>query len=181
GCERTFASPTTSRSSSMRVSLFSICCSVTAIDSCTWRRRAMIHYARFCSASCQLAQSCQNPSRTDSQLALMTTKHRTSSRTDLTADLIIINANIQTMDRANPTASAVAILGRRIIAVGANDDIRQLAGPATKVIDAEGRLVLPGFNDAHVHLMSGGFQLSSVDLRDAGTPQELAERIREFA
>jgi predicted amidohydrolase YtcJ len=111
----------------------------------------------------------------------MTTKHRTANRTNLTADLIIINANIQTMDRTNPTAPAVAILGRRIIAVGANDDIRQLAGPATKVIDAEGRLVLPGFNDAHVHFMSGGFQLSSVNLRDAGTPQEFAERIREFA
>jgi len=49
------------------------------------------------------------------------------------------------------------------------------------VIDAKGQLVLPGFNDAHVHFMSGGFQLSSVDLRDANTPEEFAERIRDFA
>ena len=138
----------------------------------------MIHYARFCNASVACAVVSES---SDTQLALMTTKHRTANSTNLAADLIIISANIKTMDRTNPTAQAVAILGRRIVAAGANDDIRQLAGPATKVIDAEGRLVLPGFNDAHVHFMSGGFQLSSVDVRDAGTPQEFAERIREFA
>src|SRR3954471_12278590 len=99
----------------------------------------------------------------------------------LTAELVIINGNVHTMDRNQPAASAIAILGNRIVAVGSTDDIKQLAGPPTKVIDAQGRLVLPGFNDAHVHFMSGGFQLSSVDLRDAVTPQEVAERIRKFA
>jgi len=97
------------------------------------------------------------------------------------ADLIIVNANIHTMDRSHPAAAAIAIYGNRIIAVGSNDEIKKLAGADTKVIDAKGRLVLPGFNDAHVHFMSGGFQLSSVDLRDANTPQEFAERIRDFA
>ncbi len=97
------------------------------------------------------------------------------------ADLIIVNANIHTMDRSHPAAAAIAIHGNRIIAVGSNDEIKKLAGADTKVIDAKGRLVLPGFNDAHVHFMSGGFQLSSVDLRDANTPQEFAERIRDFA
>jgi predicted amidohydrolase YtcJ len=96
-------------------------------------------------------------------------------------DLIIVNAHVRTMDRNSPTASAVAILGNRIVSVGATKEIKQLAGPDTDVVDAEGRLVLPGFNDAHVHFMSGGFQLSSVDLRDAGTPQEFADRIRKFA
>lgn len=99
----------------------------------------------------------------------------------MTADLIIINANVRTMDRSRPTATAIAILGNRIVTVGATDEIEQLAGNATKVIDAQGQLVLPGFNDAHVHFMSGGFQLSSVDLRDAETPQEFAYRIRDFA
>lgn len=99
----------------------------------------------------------------------------------MNADLIIINANIRTMDRTRPIASATAILGNRIVAVGANTEIRRLAGATTRVIDAEGQLVLPGFNDAHVHFMSGGFQLSSLDLRDANTPQEFADRIREFA
>jgi predicted amidohydrolase YtcJ len=99
----------------------------------------------------------------------------------LTADLIIINANVHTMDLKRPAASAMAILGNRIVAVGANDEIEQLAASTTRVIDARGQLVLPGFNDAHVHFMSGGFQLSSVDLRDADTPQEFADRIRDFA
>jgi len=97
------------------------------------------------------------------------------------ADLIIVNGNMHTMDRNHPTAEAIAIDGNRIIAVGSNDEIKKLAGANTKVIDAKGQLVLPGFNDAHVHFMSGGFQLSSVDLRDANTPQEFAERIRDFA
>jgi predicted amidohydrolase YtcJ len=109
----------------------------------------------------------------------MITNHPTSNR--LTADLIIINANVCTMDGRRPTASAIAVIGNRIIAVGSSEEIRQLAGATTRVIDAQGQLVLPGFNDAHVHFMSGGFQLSSVDLRDATTQQEFAERIRDFA
>src|SRR5712691_8693694 len=97
------------------------------------------------------------------------------------ADLIIINAKIHTMDQGQPLAEAVAVAGNRIVAVGSTKEIRKLAGANTHVIDAKGQLVLPGFNDAHVHFMSGGFQLSSVDLRDANTPQEFAERIRDFA
>ena len=99
----------------------------------------------------------------------------------LTADLIIINATVHTMDAAQPAAQALAIIGNRIVAIGSTNEIKSLAGPSTRVIDAHGRLVLPGFNDSHVHFMSGGFQLSSVDLRDANTPQEFAERIRDFA
>lgn len=105
----------------------------------------------------------------------------TSNSINLAADLIITNANVHTMDRSRPTASAIAILGNRIVAVGSSEEIRQLAGANTKVVDANGQLVLPGFNDAHVHFMSGGFQLSSVDLRDANTPEEFANRIRNFA
>src|SRR6266849_5623687 len=97
------------------------------------------------------------------------------------ADLKIINARIHTMDQGQPLAEAVAVSGNRIIAVGTTKEIRKLAGANTRVIDAEGQLVLPGFNDAHVHFMSGGFQLSSVDLRDASSQQEFAERIRAFA
>src|SRR5438067_6260159 len=99
----------------------------------------------------------------------------------LVADVIIINATIHTMNRNQPTADAVAILGNRIVAVGSTKEIQRLSGSNTRVIEAKGQLVLPGFNDAHVHFMSGGFQLSSVDLRDANTQQEFAERIRDFA
>jgi predicted amidohydrolase YtcJ len=97
------------------------------------------------------------------------------------ADLVVVNANVRTMDARLPTAEAVAVYGNRIVAVGSNEEIRRLAGARTRVVDARGALVLPGFNDSHVHFLSGGFQLSSVDLRDAATPQEFAERIRRFA
>jgi predicted amidohydrolase YtcJ len=99
----------------------------------------------------------------------------------LAADLIIVNANVRTMSAPHPAAEAIAILGRHIIAVGPNDEIKKLSGARTRMIDAQGQLVLPGFNDAHVHFMSGGFQLSSVGLRDAKSPEEFAQRIRDFA
>lgn len=97
------------------------------------------------------------------------------------ADLVITNARVRTMDERRPEAEAVAVVGNRIVAVGSDAEIKRLVGPATRTIDAGGRLVLPGFNDAHVHFMNGGFQLSSVDLRDADSPQEFAERIRRYA
>ena len=96
-------------------------------------------------------------------------------------NLIIFNAKVHTMDRKQPTVEALAILGNRIVAVGSSKEIEKLAGTNTKRIDAKGQLVLPGFNDAHTHFMSGGFQLASVDLRDANTQTEFAERIRDFA
>jgi hypothetical protein len=97
------------------------------------------------------------------------------------ADLVVVNARVRTLDAARPSAEAVAVHGDRITHVGTSAEVRALAGPGTRVVDAQGALVLPGFNDAHVHFLSGGFQLSSVDLRDAGTPQEFAERIRRFS
>ena len=97
------------------------------------------------------------------------------------ADTIIINAVVHTMDTAQPTAEAVAIYANHIVAVGTTNDIRKLAGPNTRTIDAQKHLLLPGFNDAHTHFLSGGFQLSSVDLRDASSPQEFAARIKAFA
>jgi predicted amidohydrolase YtcJ len=99
----------------------------------------------------------------------------------LVADTIVINAVVHTMDPEQPTAEAVAIHANRIVALGSTKDIRKLAGPSTRTIDAKKRLLLPGFNDAHTHFLSGGFQLSSVDLRDANSPQEFAGRIKAFA
>lgn len=99
----------------------------------------------------------------------------------LAPDLLIINANIQTMEPQLPAAQAVAILGNHVVAVGSTKELRKLAGARTHIIDAHKQLILPGFNDSHVHFLSGGFQLSSVDLRDAGSPEEFAERIARFA
>ncbi|MBI2948923.1 MAG: amidohydrolase [Verrucomicrobia bacterium] len=95
--------------------------------------------------------------------------------------LVIINANLHTLDTNRPRAEAVAIYANRIAAVGPTAEIRKLAALDTRIIDAAGRLIIPGFNDAHVHFLSGGFQLSNVDLRDARTPAEFAERIKDFA
>ena len=96
-------------------------------------------------------------------------------------DLVIINATVRTMDAERPVAEAVAISGNRIAAVGTSAEIKALAGKETRIVDGRGGLVLPGFNDAHVHFLGGGFQLASVDLRDAATQQEFAERIRKVA
>ena len=97
------------------------------------------------------------------------------------ADLIITNANVRTLDANRPRAQAVAVLGNRVIAVGTSSEVERARGPRTRTIDAGGALVLPGFNDSHVHFLGGGFQLASVDLRDAATPEEFAERVRRFA
>lgn len=97
------------------------------------------------------------------------------------ADIVVVNANVHTGNKAQPTARAVAVSGNKIIAVGDDTQIRGLAGPKTRVIDAGGKTVVAGFNDAHVHFMETGYQLSSVDLRDAKTPQEFVARIKAFA
>ena len=99
----------------------------------------------------------------------------------LAPTLIIIDGRVHTMDPARPTADAIAVYGNRVVAIGSNKEIKSMAGAQTRVIDAHGQLVLPGFNDAHVHFLSGGFQLASVDLRDANSPEEFANRIRRFA
>lgn len=97
------------------------------------------------------------------------------------ADLIVRNAKIRTVDSKMPTAQAVAVLADRIVAVGSNDAADAWRGPKTTVIDADGKLLLPGFNDAHVHFVSGGAQLDSVQLTDATSAQEFARRIGERA
>src|SRR5207245_3072028 len=93
------------------------------------------------------------------------------------ATLIVTNAAVYTVDKQQPKAEAVAVIGDRIVAVGSRAQIDLWRGPQTKVFDAGGKLVLPGFNDAHVHFMQGGAQLDQVNLVDAATPDEFAKRI----
>jgi predicted amidohydrolase YtcJ len=97
------------------------------------------------------------------------------------ADLIITNGKIWTVDKSLPMAQAVAVLGDRIVAVGSSADVDAWRGRNTQVIDAGGKLLLPGFNDAHVHFVSGGKQLDSIQLNDATSSQEFARRIGERA
>ncbi len=97
------------------------------------------------------------------------------------ADLVIVHGHVWTVDPQHPRAEAVAVHGGRIVAVGSDAEIAKWIGPATKKLDAQGKSVLPGFIDAHVHFSSGGGEISSVQLRDANTPQEFARRIGEQA
>src|SRR5438094_2670365 len=94
-----------------------------------------------------------------------------------TATLIITNAAVYTVDKQHPRAEAMAVVGDRIVAVGSRAEIDLWRGPETKVIDAGRKLLLPGFNDAHVHFIQGGAQLDQVQLTDAATPEEFAKRI----
>ncbi|HNP97238.1 MAG TPA: amidohydrolase [Cyclobacteriaceae bacterium] len=98
-----------------------------------------------------------------------------------TADLIVYNATIWTGAQTAPTAEALAVKGDVILAVGSNKEVLGLQGDSTEMIDADGRFITPGFIDCHVHFLTGGFNLSSVQLRDAKTPEEFAKRIADFA
>ena len=93
------------------------------------------------------------------------------------ADTIITNARVYTVDANHPSAEAVAILGDRIVAVGTNAEIDAWRNEHTKVIDAHGRLLVPGFNDAHVHFVPGGVQLDSINLREAATPEAFRDTV----
>lgn len=99
----------------------------------------------------------------------------------ISADLVITNANIRTMDSKRTVARSVAVVNGKIVAIGSEADTKPLIGAKTRVIDAKGRTVIPGFNDAHVHFLETGQQLSLVELRDAPTPEEFVRRIRDFA
>ena len=96
-------------------------------------------------------------------------------------DLIVINGRVFTADGRGTMAEALAVRGNQVLAVGTNREIKRLRRRATRVVDAHGGTVLPGFNDAHLHLLGGGLALEKVDLLDATTLPEIERKIREFA
>lgn len=97
------------------------------------------------------------------------------------ADLIILNGKVFQSGGAERPAEAVAIRGNQILDVGSNREIQRLRRKQTRVIDARGGTVLPGFNDAHVHFVSGGHALEQLDLLDAATLDDIERRIAAFA
>jgi hypothetical protein len=97
------------------------------------------------------------------------------------ADLVLTNARIWTDDPLRPQAEALAVLGERIVAVGTRAEVDAWRGPRTRVIDARGRRVVPGFDDAHLHFPEGSTKLAQVKLRDARSPEEIARRIGAHA
>jgi predicted amidohydrolase YtcJ len=104
-----------------------------------------------------------------------------SNSTSKAPTLAVVNGRVWTGDTQRPWAEAVAMSGDRITAVGSSAEIRKLAKPETRVVDAQGGLVAPGFIDSHVHFMEGGFGLTSVQLRDAKTREEFTRRIQAHA
>jgi predicted amidohydrolase YtcJ len=98
-----------------------------------------------------------------------------------TADLLILNGKVYTADGSGKFQEAVAIRGNRIFRVGPTQEISRLRGSNTKVIDARGAAVVPGLNDTHVHLLSGGLALDNVRLQGVRTLGEVQSRIRTFA
>ena len=97
------------------------------------------------------------------------------------ADLVIVHARVWTVDDARPAANAVAVRGERIVVVGGDDDVRPLIGPATRVVEARGRLLLPGFQDGHAHFINSGMQVGQLDLKDAATLEEFGRKMAEYA
>src|SRR6267143_6369408 len=98
------------------------------------------------------------------------------------ADIIITGGMVWTgLSTGAPQRGSIAIADRKILAIGADSDVGRYAGPTTQWIQATGGLVLPGFTDGHTHFVDGGFQLASVDLRNAATPKEFIRRIKEYA
>lgn len=103
------------------------------------------------------------------------------------ADLVLLHGKIWTGEPAEAKnsaakfAEAVAIANGRILAVGNNAEIQAYAGPNARVVDLKGRLAVPGLIDSHAHFIDGGFQLLSVDLKDARSEEEFTRRIGEKA
>ena len=97
------------------------------------------------------------------------------------ADIIVVHGKIFTADEGSPWAQSVAIYKGKIAAVGRDDEVSRLRGIGTKMIDAGGRLVLPGFTDCHIHFIGGGFGLRRLNLEGAANIADIQNRLRKYA
>jgi predicted amidohydrolase YtcJ len=97
------------------------------------------------------------------------------------ADSIVLHGRVYTLDSKQPWAQALAIHADKIVAVGDDATIEKFRGPETKVIDAAGQLVLPGFVDCHIHFMDGALSLGRVNLEGAKDVAEIQQRLRDYA
>ena len=101
-------------------------------------------------------------------------------RLEAPADLIVINGSVDAADGVS-LHQAIAVRGNRIAAVGTNDEIAKRRGSNTKVVDAHGGAVVPGFDDVHTHMLSGGLEMETVNLQGAQTLEDMQSRIRAYA
>ncbi len=97
------------------------------------------------------------------------------------ADIIVVHGRVYTENPQQPWAQAVAIHHGKIVAVGDDAVVERMRGIGTKVIDAGGQLVLPGFVDCHIHFVDGSFSLGRVNLEGARDPVDIQKRLREYA
>ena len=98
-----------------------------------------------------------------------------------TASLILTRGRIHTLDPARPEATAIAVSGDRILKVGSDKEIAALVGPGTRKIDLQGKTVIPGLIDAHLHLAGIGESLETLDLKGVATAAEAVKRVEEAA
>jgi predicted amidohydrolase YtcJ len=104
-----------------------------------------------------------------------------SAKAQPSADTVIVNARIYTVNVSHLWAEALAIADDKILAVGNAKEIAAYRGPSTKVIDAKGQLVLPGFTDCHIHFMDGSLGLTQVDLNETKSVAEIQKRVKDYA
>jgi hypothetical protein len=97
------------------------------------------------------------------------------------ADTIVLHGRVYTENAKQPWAQAVAMRGAKIVAVGSDTEIEKFRSTGTKVIDAAGKLVLPGFVDSHIHFLDGSFSLGRVNLEGAKDAADIEKRLREYA
>jgi predicted amidohydrolase YtcJ len=97
------------------------------------------------------------------------------------ADIVLTGGRVHTVDPRRPQAQAIAVRDGRIVAVGSERDVKSLVGPSTRVVDLADRMVLPGFQDAHVHPVHGGLNRLRCDLRGARGREGCLELIAAYA
>lgn len=97
------------------------------------------------------------------------------------ADMVLIHARVYTLNASKPWAQAVAVRDGKLLAVGSDEEILKFRASSTKVVDAKGRLVLPGITDCHVHFLDGSFSLEQINLEDAKSLDEVLRRLKAYA
>ena len=113
-------------------------------------------------------------------LAVLASHASSAQKKSAYADTVILHGKIYTLNPKQPWAEALAIRGDRVVAVGSDSEIARLQSKNTQVIDARGRLVLPGFTDCHIHFMDGAFSLGRVNLEGAKDPADIQQRLRAY-
>ncbi|ONI20834.1 hypothetical protein PRUPE_2G036100 [Prunus persica] len=112
-------------------------------------------------------------------LPLLKPNHQLLSWRSPMADLVVKNAKIYTSDESLPFADSMAVRSGRVLRVGNYSSIKDMVGDGTKELDLMGKIVVPGFIDSHVHLISGGLQMARVELRGVSQKDEFVRRIKE--